>query len=349
MRRVLLPGCAALLLLLVALSAAQDVPISRHVSDKELYTRAGYFTAAGVYMGGVPEHLAKRGFDDNDCQERTTGNRSYCSFWRITQTGSSDEDSEGSCKCLKGSLLHNKYCEAWFCSQVVTQSFSCGDDSYSCSRSFNKYKKCRCTQAAADGTFCTKWQCLGYNDGPVKTANWFCKDLASAVVSGHATANDYCYSFGSDQYSSEVQEAKDCVCTSDAGQYCDRWICDKRIFKNWPWWTPIVGSLVGAVLNFWTPFVARANEDDGDNCCLIAGLLVWTVISYLEIVLVGGVPSLVANTGALVLLWGFVYFDRISCCVCHCSMKERDSEPQRRSPLPCAEPVVGTVVDDSAV
>jgi hypothetical protein len=281
--------------------------------------------------------MAKSRFDLNSCMQTETGNRTYCSFWSIVQSGSSDS-SEGNCKCTKGSVPHNNYCANFFCDQTVTTTTTCGsdDDAYTCYSRFNKYKTCRCLKEEPFGRFCTKWQCLGYNDGPVKIANWFCKSLATQEIPGYPPNNDFCYSFGSDQYSSEVQEAKDCICTQEAGVYCATWICEGRIFRNWPWWTPIVGSLVGGLLNLWTPFVARYNDSDS---CAVAGLLVWTVLSYLEIVLVGGVPSLLANTGALILMWLFVYRDSISMCYCYCSRSPPRYDFKNA-------PVTGTVVAD---
>ena len=297
--------------------SAQQEFILRHVSNQELMIRAGYFDAStGFYMGGVPNADFVHRFDDNDCQQTTAGNKSYCSYWHITQSGGGSS-SDGDCKCTRGSTPNNTYCSSYFCDQTVTAVTTCsyGDgDSYSCISTFAKYKLCRCTKGDPFGRFCSRWQCLGYNDGPIKTANWFCKTLASEEI-GTPFNQDYCYTFGSDQYSESVQEAKDCACTQDGGTYCAHWVCEDRIYKNWPWWTPLVASLVGGVLNLWVPFAVKSSDDD---CCAVT-LVVWSVISFLEIVLVGGVPSLIANAGALALCWLVAYRETIACFTCHCS------------------------------
>ena len=345
-----------MLALVVALCAAQQDLIQRHVSNRELQTRAGYFDAStGFYMGGVPDIGCVHRFDDNDCQRTTAGNKTYCSYWHITQSGGGSS-SDGNCKCTQGSVPNNTHCLSYFCAQTVTTTTTCGGTdeagnptSYMCISTFDKYKLCRCTKPDPFGRFCSRWQCLGYNDGPIKTANWFCRTLASEEI-GVAADQDYCYTFGSDQYSDDVQEAKDCVCTQDGGTYCAHWVCEDRIYKIWPWWTPIVASLVGAVLNMWVPNCT--NDKLLTDCGMGCGIA-WCIISYLEIVMVGGVPSLIANSVALLAAWCFSYRDRITWCYCYCSARPRDvaptypsaprvSGPQEQSEM--QQVVVGTVI-----
>jgi hypothetical protein len=345
--RFLLTVGIAMCMLIVSVSGQGYVGITSHVSDRQMFERAGYYNELGMYMGGVPEHEAKRQTDDNRCRRTITGNRTYCSYWDITQTGS-NSPTDGSCKCTRGALPNNNYCAQWFCDQTVTTTYDCGGDDYyrGCTSTFDKYKSCRCVTPEPQGRFCWKWQCLGYNDGPVKTANWFCKTLASDAVPGHDTVNDFCYAFASDQYSEKVQEAKDCVCTDFSnGPYCSDWICTGRIFNNWPWWAPILGSLVGAALNLWTPFVYAA----GDDCCgcHIAVIVIWTILTYLPIILVGGVPSLIANTGALALAWLVAYRDSLTLCYCSCGMRPRRHAQDYPSRPECTQPVVGTVMTNS--
>ena len=324
---LLSPACLLILFLFAACDAQLGL-IERHVSDRELQIRAGYFDTNGIYMGGAPEVGSVKRFDDNDCQQTASGNKTYCSYWRITQNGGGSS-SDGNCKCTRGNAPNNTYCLSYFCDQTVTTTTTCGDETYpnTCTTTFGKYKLCQCYKADTMGRFCERWQCLGYNDGPIKTANWFCKTLASAAI-GTPPSQDYCYTFGSDQYSSEVQEAKDCTCTQDGGSYCAHWICDDRIYKNWPWWTPIVGSLVGALLNLWTPFEAKRNND----CCCTVVQLIWTLVTYVEIVLVGGVPSAIANTGALLIAWLIAFHEHITCCYCYCATRPASRSANEKIP-----------------
>ena len=82
--------------------------ILRHVTQHELQVRAGYFDAStDLYMGGVPTHEYVHRYDDCNCTQTIAGNKTYCTYWHITQSASGGSVTDGECKCTSFNAQNN--------------------------------------------------------------------------------------------------------------------------------------------------------------------------------------------------------------------------------------------------
>jgi hypothetical protein len=216
-----------------------------------------------------------------------------------TEENGGDQTSYGTCRCTqRGGAV----CAAYTCDQSVTQyNTVCGDECFSTTTTFGKVKTCTCADTpninAMQHPYCRTYRCFGFGDGAVKTAEWNCYVPASDI-SGLAFQRDFCWQFGSDQNSPSVAEVKDCLCTQMSGDsnFCASWFCHNRVSKKWIWWSSILASPLAALLHLWVPFVAESCEPGG-----VVALWFWVLVTYLLVVLLGGIPSLIANTSALLI------------------------------------------------
>ncbi|CUG73196.1 membrane-associated protein, putative [Bodo saltans] len=302
------------LLLLITSAFAQQTPtggtsqFSLHIDQRTLYTRAGYFDFRYFYRGGVPS-LAQQ-MESYQCIQTCTNTScalpgtiavtgSYCIVWTVQENGA-DETSYGTCKCTqRGGAV----CAAYTCDQSVTQyNTVCDDECFATTNTFGKVKTCTCADVpdtnATQHPYCRVYSCFGYGDGPIKSATWNCYIPASQVA-GLGHTRDFCWQFGSDQQSTTAAEVKDCLCTqiSDNEDFCATWFCLDRTSKKWIWWSSLLASPLAALLNLWVPFAAAHCDDCGVGG--VAALWLWALVTYLLVVLLGGIPSLIANTVAL--------------------------------------------------
>lgn len=298
--------------------------LSLHIDDRGVYTRAGYFNGRYFYRGGVPKIHTK--VENYDCIQTCTSNAScslsnrpqyiaspYCILWSVREYGYDDASGVGTCKCTRGT---SHFCAAYTCDQSVTSyNTVCDDFCFAVQVTSGKFKSCSCDDFPLNVTGsprCSAWTCLGYGDGPVKTAYWSCYKSVSQLqgLSAPTTLNnDFCWFFGSDQDSTAINEVKDCQCVSvsTTGSYCDSWVCYGRYASNWIWYSSLIASPIAAALNLWVPILIRVTDSEA----VVAMSGVWCLLTYLLIVLLGGLPSLIANTAALCLVSLIVNCDRL--------------------------------------
>lgn len=315
-------------------AAAPSLLMSQHIDDRDLYTRAGYFEERYLYRGGIPKLSTQAesyhclvSCNATSCAlaGSTAIKGSYCILWDVAESGDG-QTSSGSCRCTSRGP---QYCPAYTCDQtVVATSQQCDSDNncWTNANTYGKIKSCQCDTMNISSPFCASWTCLGYGDSSVKTALWRCKDPISSIADSSQYSKDFCWTFYSDQFSADVEEVKDCACTqaSSDGQFCAYWVCVDRTSNRWIWWSSILASPLAAALQLWVPFVAKRS----DTCGVITGTI-WVLLTYLLVILLGGVPSLIANTGALLIATCIAFRSEINESLPSISWP---SWPQRRQP-----------------
>lgn len=219
-------ACLLFAIIDVTLGSFPDFPLTKG----ELKVKAGYFTESGKYLGGIPK------FDNEieyyDCLEYAVTNTSSaatntssapCVNWIANEAGGGEYEL-GECTCK--SVQSGKYCEAWTCSQVETDtSPTCvGSEPKNCYFEVEgEGTRCSCEREDESGYFCASWTCLETDsDGNQEDEVYTCARVASSGL--------YCEAWTGVTESVEEVEASVCECLEEwnGEGTCSYWECEER-------------------------------------------------------------------------------------------------------------------------
>ncbi|CAM9835215.1 unnamed protein product [Discosporangium mesarthrocarpum] len=181
---------------------ALDVPLS----ERELKTRAGYYTTEGKYLGGIPDISWDLKSELYLCKDFSPHiNPTICTSWTTTESSDTAAES-GTCTCRHGNGL---YCQSWFCSQNVSKALSEAQNL--------EITYCDCAKEYDNGNYCQTWTCVV--DGNQANEQYDC--LAPSLE------GQYCQAWTGFIESVEEVESTACECMENvtADSICSRWRC----------------------------------------------------------------------------------------------------------------------------
>lgn len=288
----------ALLPITIVLSILPDFPLS----NKQLKSRAGYYTDGGKYLGGIPWLET-----EIELYECTDGNATVCMSWTATES-SSDEHEVGTCSCQ--SVKNDEYCDAWTCSQVeVDNAATCTDSSEDNCFFEREVESTRCSCDVEDeessGKFCASWACVETDSDGIREF----EDYQRVRVS---PSGQYCEAWTGDIESVEEVETSACECVEewDGDGFCSFWECRERGLDKcsrymYGWCNLGVSVGVGGVFGFFGAILAAlgfahiTEYDEVYMLWIVLGFL-WMAVWSAGVVIWGG------QDGAMIsgIWWG---------------------------------------------
>eukprot|EP00903_Cladosiphon_okamuranus_P019187 g17648.t2 len=173
---------------------------------------AGYYTADGKYLGGVPEFhtISREIYQCTDFEyseaSNTTSDAVYCKAWSADEYFGGGFQL-GTCEC-KSPATNGEFCFDWVCDQ--------GD---------NEFTICQCddeVESSEIGLFCESWSCKQISSGG--RAEYESYNCQRSSPSG-----DYCEAWNGNVTASDEFEvvACDCIANWDGDQMCSFWECEE--------------------------------------------------------------------------------------------------------------------------
>lgn len=241
----------ALMSIEVTVSYLTDFPLG----SRELEVRAGYYTASGKYLGGIPkiesdtQLLECTGFKtDSDSSatipttrtdgnatattDGTEGNATMCMSWTSDEFGQGAKHV-GTCSCQ--SVANDKYCAAWTCNQpgVVNTLCTCA------------------TEDVESKKFCSSWTCA-------ETGLKGNQALGAYQCVTASNSSDFCEAWtGVIEGANNIEmSACECVGQWDGVSVCSYWECRERQLKmclgaSGSWCSIGVSLGVGGFIGSW--------------------------------------------------------------------------------------------------
>lgn len=208
----LLPG-----IVLVARGELPDFP----KTFREMKVEAGYYTAEGKYLGGIPraDSLSREIYECEDYHipENATGNATTCMQWRADESAGGTFQV-GSCEC-KYMSSDDAYCTTWVCVQVERGTY-CDDTCYVESNTDSVI--CDCDVENDSGLYCDAWSCKQIDsEGRVEYESYQCLRTSA---SGH-----YCEAWNGNVTASDEIEVVACECKYEwqGPLVCSYWECEE--------------------------------------------------------------------------------------------------------------------------
>lgn len=208
----LLPG-----IVLVARGELPDFPMTFW----EMKVQAGYYTAEGKYLGGIPkaDSLSREIYECEDYHfpGNETGNATTCMQWRADESAGGSFQV-GSCEC-KYPAPDDAYCSTWVCVQVEKGTY-CDDTCYVESNTDSVI--CDCDVENDSGLYCDAWSCKQIDsEGRVEYESYQCLRTSA---SGH-----YCEAWNGNVTASDEIEVVACECKFEwqGPLVCSYWECEE--------------------------------------------------------------------------------------------------------------------------
>lgn len=204
-------------IVLVARGELPDFPMT----FREMEVHAGYYTAKGKYLGGIPkaDKLSREIYECKDYHiaENGTGNATTCLQWRADESAGGSFQV-GSCEC-RFMAPGDAYCTTWVCVQVERGTY-CDDTCYVESNTDSVI--CDCDVENDSGLHCDTWSCKQIDSkGRVEYESYQC---VRTSASGH-----YCEAWNGNVTASDEIEVVACECKYEwqGPQVCSYWECEE--------------------------------------------------------------------------------------------------------------------------
>ena len=281
---------------------------------------AGYYTADGKYLGGLPkaDTLSREIYDCQDYYfpENGTANATLCLQWEANEAAG-DVFQVGECECR--SVVSEAYCSVWSCNQVKRGVY-CDGGCYV--ESSTDAILCECDLEHQSGLFCDAWSCKQIDSkARVEYEAYQCLRTSP---SGHC-----CEAWNGNVTASDEIEVVACECKQEwqGEDVCSYWECEElglntcASYRRESWCNLGVSVGVGGGIGFLGVVMvcycicAIASPCYSDNQCatiwlFVGGVcgLVWCCVWAVGVVIWGGADG----AKYVGIMWGAPIFAALS-------------------------------------